>query len=93
VTEFADRLGRNFVVARKGAGLSQEEVGIRAELHRTEVGMLERGVRVPRVDTLLKLAGAIGVSPCELLAGLDWRPAIPVPGGFRVVADASGEAA
>lgn len=46
--------------------------------------MLERGIRLPRVDTLIKLAGSIEVKPCDLLRGLDWQPAIPRQGGFRV---------
>lgn len=82
--EIAIRFGKNLVRARKRAGLSQEEVGIRATLHRTEVGMLERGIRLPRIDTLIKLAGAIEVEPAELLDGLDWSPAIPSTGRFTV---------
>ena len=40
--------------ARKRADLSQEELGIRASLHRTEISQLERGMRIARADTLLK---------------------------------------
>lgn len=87
----AGRLGQNLLRARRRSGLSQEEVGIRAELHRTEIGMLERGIRLPRVDTLIKLAGAIEVDACKLLAGLDWSPAIPTQGRFRVKPDVDGE--
>ena len=35
----AARFGDNLRHARKDAGLSQEEAGIRASLHRTEVGL------------------------------------------------------
>ena len=54
--------------------MSQEELGVRASLHRTEIGQLERGLRVARIDTLIKLAGALAVSPMELLEGIDWTP-------------------
>ena len=57
----ARRFGTNLRQARKRADLSQEEVGARASLHRTEVGLLERGARVPRIDTLVKVAAALGV--------------------------------
>lgn len=70
----ARRFGKNLLRERKRAGLSQEEVGYRASLHRTEVGMLERGVRLPRVDTLLKLAGAVECEPADLLDGIAWDP-------------------
>lgn len=80
--EVAVRFGANLVRCRKRAGLSQEEVGFRSSLHRTEVGMLERGVRLPRIDTLVKLAGALEVSTEELLAGIEWKPAAPIYGSF-----------
>lgn len=71
--EVARLFGRNLRKARKRAGLSQEEVGFRASLHRTEVGLLERGTRMPRVDTLIKVAAAVGVRiDCALLAGIAW---------------------
>ena len=36
--------------------------------------VLERAERVPRVDTLVKLAGSLGISPEELLDGISWSP-------------------
>jgi XRE family transcriptional regulator, regulator of sulfur utilization len=76
------RLGENLIRYRTEAGLSQEELSFRASLHRTEVGMLERGARLPRIDTLLKLMGALEVSADELLEGMSWVPGEPVQGGF-----------
>jgi transcriptional regulator with XRE-family HTH domain len=70
----ARRFGANLRAVRQGAGLSQEAVGFAAELHRTEVGLLERGARVPRIDTLLKLSTALGVSADTLLAGITFKP-------------------
>jgi transcriptional regulator with XRE-family HTH domain len=86
LVEIAERFGKNLVRARKRAGMSQEEVGIRATLHRTEIGLLERGERLPRIDTMVKLAGALGVPPVELIAGIDWQPADMTKGSFRVSA-------
>ena len=79
----AERFGENLARARKGAGISQEELGFRASLHRTEVGQLERGVRLARIDTLIKLAGALDVNPGDLLNGLSWEPGGTVAGNFR----------
>lgn len=78
----AERFGKNLMRARADAGLSQEEVGIRAALHRTEIGLLERGERIPRLDTAAKLAGAVGVPVAELLAGIEWTPGDVRPGRF-----------
>lgn len=59
---------------RQRKGISQEELGIRCELHRTEISLLERGGREPRLGTIVKLAGALDSTPAELCAGIDWNP-------------------
>lgn len=72
--EVARHFGRNMQRLRKCTGMSQEELGYRATLHRTEIGLLERGARVPRIDTLLKVAGALGIRiDCALLEGIAWN--------------------
>ena len=52
-----DRFARNAVELRRRAGLSQLDAGLRAGLHRTEVSMLERRLRMPQLDTVLRIAG------------------------------------
>jgi transcriptional regulator with XRE-family HTH domain len=44
------RFGQNLARCREGADVSQEELSFRASIHRTEVSLLERGERMPRVD-------------------------------------------
>lgn len=80
--EVAIRFGRNLARARRVAALSQEELGNRASLHRTEIGMLEHGQRVARIDTVVKLAGAMSIPPGDLLEGIHWTPADTSGGGF-----------
>jgi transcriptional regulator with XRE-family HTH domain len=70
----ARHIGANLRRARERANLSQEELAVRASLHRTAVGQLERGERVARADTLVKLAGSLGIPPGELFDGLGWEP-------------------
>jgi transcriptional regulator with XRE-family HTH domain len=72
--DIAAVFGGNLARARKRADLSQEELSVRASVHRTEISHLERGLRVARVDTLVKLLGSLEVSAEELLVGLDWTP-------------------
>lgn len=79
----AERFGQNVVAIRKQTGLSQEQLAARAGLHRTEVGMIERGIRLARIDTLLKLAGGLEATPGELLAGMQWRQGPERRGHFR----------
>jgi transcriptional regulator with XRE-family HTH domain len=81
------RFGQNLARCREGAEVSQEELSFRASIHRTEVSLLERGERMPRVDTALRLAGSLGVPLGDLVAGLEWRPGyeIVVQGSWEVV--------
>ena len=87
---FARRFGLNLAARRLAAGISQEALGDLADLHRTAVGQLERGERVPRADTLLKLAAALRVDVSALLDGITWTPPRISRGGFGVEA-AGGE--
>lgn len=83
--EAAKRLGENLWSARRRAGYSQEDLGALACLHRTEVGMVESGQRLPRIDTLMKLAAALEVRLEALVEGIEWLPpGPPAQGSFAV---------
>lgn len=73
VLDLKQRFADNLILLRSRVDLSQEETAERAGLHKTELSLLERGLRLPRLDTLIKLSGAIEVESCELLAGMSWR--------------------
>lgn len=64
------RFGANLNSVRRASGLSQERLADKAGMHRTEIGLLERGQRVPRIDTVAKLARALRIGPGELLVGI-----------------------
>jgi len=65
-----ERFAKNLRDARRRLGLSQEALGAAAGIHRTEVGLLERGERDPRLRTITKLARALGIAPAALLDGV-----------------------
>jgi transcriptional regulator with XRE-family HTH domain len=69
-----ERFATNLRRARTAAGISQEELGERCDLHRTEISLLERAGREPRLGTILKLAGSLETTPGELCAGMAWQP-------------------
>lgn len=82
--EIARRFARNLVENRERAGLSQVEVAARAALYLSRVEQLEAGKRLPLIDVTIKLAGALGVEPAELLRGCRWRPPeVERHGAFR----------
>ena len=85
----AERFGANLARLRERSGITQEELAFRASLHRTEIGLLERGGRLPRIDTLAKLAGALGVEPGDLFKGIKWTPGDFRRGQFKPDRDAT----
>ena len=51
---------------REAAGLSQEELAHKARLHRTYIGLVERGLRKPTIEVGGALARALG-KPLSIL--------------------------
>jgi transcriptional regulator with XRE-family HTH domain len=70
-----ERFGANVVWFRHQAGLTQQELADRAGMNRVSLGELERGRRVPRLDTILKLVAGLEVKNCDLVAWMWWGPA------------------
>jgi len=64
------RFARNLRAHRTRLGLSQEALGDACDLHRTEVSLLERAGRDPRLSTIVRLARALKIPPSELLDGV-----------------------
>ncbi|WP_071972929.1 helix-turn-helix domain-containing protein [Sulfitobacter alexandrii] len=60
-------VGRNVKQHREAKGLSQEQLAFEADLHRTYVSGVERGVRNPTIAIVARLAIALGVQPAALL--------------------------
>jgi XRE family transcriptional regulator, regulator of sulfur utilization len=59
-------LGETIRCLRKEAGLSQEALAEKADLHHNYVGELERGEKAATVDTLVKIAKALNVRVRDL---------------------------
>lgn len=53
---------------RKEAGLTQEELGLDADLRRTFVSLLELGQQQPTLQTIFKLSVALNKKPSEIMA-------------------------
>ena len=63
-------LGANVRAARQRKEWSQEELADHCGLHRTYVGGIERGERNVSFENILRIAGALGVVPADLLKGV-----------------------
>jgi DNA-binding XRE family transcriptional regulator len=65
------RFGEALRRLRLEAGLSLDDLGERCGLHRTEIGLLERAGREPKLSTIVKLAEGLRIPPGDLLTRVD----------------------
>jgi transcriptional regulator with XRE-family HTH domain len=71
VEEIRTQFAENLRTHREKSGLSQEALAEACDLHRTEISLLERCKRSPRLETLVILARGLELSsPSELLKGI-----------------------
>lgn len=61
--------GRNVARIRSERGFSQDKLAEKADLDRTFVSGIERGVRNPGIKTVIRIARALSVSLDELCKG------------------------
>ena len=61
---------RNVVRARDARGLSQDKLAEKADLDRTYISGIERGVRNPSLLSICRLAKALGITASELCEGV-----------------------
>ncbi len=62
-----ERFGTKLQKVRKEKRISQEELAALLSMHRTYIGMIERGERNPTIRTLYKIAKALKVRAGDLL--------------------------
>lgn len=81
-----ERFGENVRRLRVTINISQETLAFRADIHRTQISNFEGGSRMPRLDTLVKLAAALDVELPALLEGISYQrsPYAPSPGEFVI---------
>ena len=66
-----ESFGKLIAERRRVLGLSQENFAERADLDRTYISGLERGVRNPSLTAIVKVAKGFGITTEELLCGLE----------------------
>lgn len=91
MSELSEHFAATLIQQRLRAELSQEELGYLSSMHRTAIADLERGQRLPRLDSIVRLAGGLEIEPGELLEGMRYRPGRFAPGKYEVTDEPSGE--
>lgn len=65
------KFGLNVALIREKQGLSQDKLAEKADIDRTYLSGIERGVRNPGIKTVISLARALGVGIEQLCKGVD----------------------
>ncbi|HEY3866458.1 MAG TPA: helix-turn-helix transcriptional regulator [Solirubrobacteraceae bacterium] len=65
-----EQFAANLRLHREDAGLSQEALADLCDLHRTEISLLERAKRSPRLETIAILAHGLNLPAGDLLKGI-----------------------
>ena len=61
-------LGDNVRAARKALDVSQEDLGLETGIDRTYISGIERGLRNPSLDVIVRIARRLKTTPATLLA-------------------------
>lgn len=84
------RFAANVERLRTHRGYSLDQLAERSQIEREEIEAILRGEEEAHVDTIYRLAGALGVSPGELYDGVTWRPDGEGGGEYRIDDPAGG---
>lgn len=63
----AKAVGRRIRAAREKRNMTQEDLAAATDISPTHVSVIERGTKIPRVDTFVAIANVLNVSEDELL--------------------------
>jgi transcriptional regulator with XRE-family HTH domain len=63
--------GQSVATHRRKKELSQEQLAEKADLDRTYISDIERGIRNPGIKNVIRLAKALGITTSELVKGVD----------------------
>lgn len=70
-SKIAVKFGNKVRAERTKQGLSQEQLASRAGVHRTYVGMIERGEKNITLENIAKIAGALNIALSDLVRSID----------------------
>lgn len=74
----AKAVGQRIKSAREKKNMTQEDLAARIDISPTHVSVIERGTKIPRVDTFVSIANVLGVSADELLVDVVDRASVGV---------------
>lgn len=66
----AVHIGRRIAEHRARSGLTQDQVAVASDIDSSNVRAYETGRAMPSIQSLVRIAAALGIAPGELLDGL-----------------------
>ena len=77
--------GERFRAARLALGVTQREIQRRTGVNNKQLGLIEKGKIMPRIDTVERLAKGLGVDPGGLIGDrtLPGMDALPIVGLYN----------
>ena len=66
------KIGKQIAIARKKAGLTQTDVAKKLNLSVSMISAWESGIRIPKLDTIIRICNAIGCDTSEILNTVDF---------------------
>jgi ribosome-binding protein aMBF1 (putative translation factor) len=73
VKEIATEIGKMIAHHRNEKGISQEVLADLAQIHRTYVSQIERGLKCPTIYVLLQISKALDIKLSEMIVELEKR--------------------
>lgn len=73
----AGAIGKTIRSLREQRGMSQEVLSGLAGMYKSHLGRIERGEKKPNLDSLCRIASALGMQPHELLKRIEEQAQTP----------------
>jgi transcriptional regulator with XRE-family HTH domain len=66
-----EKLAKEIISHRKAANLSQEKLAELANIHRTYISQIERGLKSPTLEVVFAICNALLVKPSDIIKGIE----------------------
>jgi transcriptional regulator with XRE-family HTH domain len=66
-----DKFAKQLIVYRKNSNLSQEKLAELANIHRTYISQIERGLKSPTLEVVFSICNALSIKPSEFIKGIE----------------------
>jgi transcriptional regulator with XRE-family HTH domain len=68
-----DKFAKQLIVYRKNSNLSQEKLAELANIHRTYISQIERGLKSPTLEVVFSICNALSIKPSEFIKRIEYE--------------------